>query len=87
MFPLYQTFHLLEDIPALITTRYLTDMKTRVVSYDGLLELTGKLNQVTKLVNKRYHEGSNLVSKVQFFTIYRIKIIKHSNKSTKNRKK
>ena len=58
-----------------------------MVGYDGLLELTGKLNQVTKLVNKRYHEGSNLVSKVQFFTISRRKMIKNSKKSTKNRKK
>ena len=33
MFPLYQTFHLLEDIPALTTTRYLTDMKTRLWLY------------------------------------------------------
>ena len=53
-----------------------------MVGYDGLLELTGKLNQVTKLVIKRYHEGSNLVSKVQFFTISRRKIIKNSKKST-----
>ena len=33
IFPLYQTFHLLEDIPALTTTRYLTDMKTRLWLY------------------------------------------------------
>ena len=58
-----------------------------MVGYDGLLELTGKLNQVTKLVIKRYHEGSNLVSKVQFFTISRRKIIKNSKKSTKESKK
>ena len=69
-----------------------------MVGYDGLLELTGKLNQVTKLVNKRYHEGSNLVSKVQFFTISRRKIIKivtnqqkigknERKKSRKNQKK
>ena len=61
-----------------------------MVGYDGLLELTGKLNQATKLVNKRYHEGFNLVSKVQFFTISRrkiIKIVRNQQKIEKNKQK